>query len=143
MEPQMIRTAALAAFVVTQLPGVAVAGACGGPGPTITSVTLQSMTPSRYLNYYHVTATVTNRGDQAQAGNVLQFVDVNQYGDRLDDRGVPPLAVGQSYTISYVWKRAVDAGKWTTPLDFSVRPIAPTPLSSDCTPANVSSSITF
>jgi hypothetical protein len=139
----MIRTVALAAFALAQFPGIALAGACAGTGPTVTSVTLQGMTPSRYLNYYHVTATVTNRGDQAQAGNVLQFVDVNQYGDRLDDRGVPPLAVGQSYTISYVWKRAVDAGKWTTPLDFSVRPIAPTPLSSDCTPANVSSSITF
>jgi len=139
----MIRSVALAAFALAQLPGVAVAGACGGAGPTITSVTLQSMTPSRYLNYYHVTATVTNRGDQAQAGNVLQFVDVNQYGDRLDDRGVPPLAVGQSYTISYVWKRAVDAGKWTTPLDFSIRPVVPTPLSNDCSPANVSSSITF
>lgn len=139
----MIRTVALAAFVLAQLSGVAVAGACGGAGPTITSVTLQSMTPSRYLNYYHVTATVTNRGDQAQAGNVLQFVDVNQYGDRLDDRGVPPLAVGQSYTISYVWKRAVDAGRWTTPLDFSVRPVAPTSLGNNCIPASVSSRITF
>jgi subtilase family serine protease len=139
----MIRAVALAPFILAQLSGVAVAGVCGGAGPTITSVTLQSMTPSRYLNYYHVTATVTNRGDQAQTGNVLQFVDVNQYGDRLDDRGVPPLAVGQSYTISYVWKRAVDAGKWTTPLDFRVRPVAPTSLSSDCIPANVSSRITF
>jgi subtilase family serine protease len=137
----MIRTVALAAFALAQFPGIAVAAACTGAGPTITSVTLQGMTPSRYLNYYHVTATVTNRGDQAQAGNVLQFVDVNQYGDRLDDRGVPPLAVGQSYTISYVWKRAVDAGKWTTPLNFSVRPVAPP--SNDCIPANLSSSITF
>ncbi|HEY6327022.1 MAG TPA: hypothetical protein VIW73_10985 [Candidatus Cybelea sp.] len=134
----MVRTIALVVFVAAQLPGIAVAASCGGP--TVTAVAVQSMNATRYLNYYHVTATVTNRGDAGQAGNVLQFIDVNQYGDRLDDRGVPPLATGQSYTITYVWKRAVDAGKWTTPLDFSIRPIAPLP-SGDC--AASSSSITF
>ncbi|HVR46537.1 MAG TPA: CARDB domain-containing protein [Candidatus Binatia bacterium] len=134
----MIRTIALAVFGAVQLPGIAVAAACGGP--TVTAVTVQSMNSTRYLNYYHVTATVTNRGDATQAGNVLQFIDVNQYGNRLDDRGVPPLAPGQSYTITYVWKRAVDAGKWTTPLDFRVRPVAPM-AAGDCVAS--SSSITF
>lgn len=134
----MVRTIALAVFVAAQLPGMALAASCGGP--TVTAVTVQSMNSTRYLNYYHVTATVTNRGDAAQAGNVMQFIDVNQYGDRLDDRGVPPLAPGQSYTITYVWKRAVDAGKWTTPLDFRIRPIAPTS-AGDCLAS--SSSITF
>jgi hypothetical protein len=139
----MIRTAALVAFALAQLAEVA-AAACGRAGPTITSVTLHSVTPSRYLNYYDVTATVTNHGGQGQAANVLQFVDVTQYGGRLDDRGVPPLAAGQSYTITYVWRRAVDAGKWTTPLDFRIRPVAPLPLgNADCVPTNVSSSITF
>ncbi len=133
----MIRTIALAVFVATQVPGIAIAASCGGP--TFTAVTVQSTSSTRYLNDYHVTATVTNRGDTGQAGNVLQFIDVNQYGDRLDDRGVPQLASGQSYTITYVWKRAVDAGKWTTPLDFSVRPVAPSP--GDCVAS--SSSITF
>ncbi len=118
----MIRTTVLAVFVAAQLPGIAVAASCGGP--SVTAVTVQGKDSTRYLNYYHVTATVTNRGD-AQPGNVLQFIDVDQYGDRLDDRGVPPLAPGQSYTITYVWKRAVDAGKGTTPLDFRVRPVAP------------------
>lgn len=133
----MIRTIALAVFVAAQLPGIAIAASCG---PTVTAVSVQSMSSTRYLNYYHVTATVTNRGDAGQAGNVLQFIDVNQYGSRLDDRGVPPLAPGQSYTITYVWKRAEDAGKWTTPLDFSVRPVAPSP-SGDCVASG--SSITF
>ena len=134
----MIRTIALAVFVAAQLPGIAIAASCGGP--TLTAVAVQSMNSTRYLNYYHVTATVTNHGDAAQAGNVLQFIDVNQYGDRLDDRGVPPLAPGQSYTITYVWKRAVDAGKWTTPLDFSIRPVAPM-AAGDCVAS--SSRITF
>lgn len=134
----MIRTIALAAFVAAQLPGAALAASCGGP--TVTAVAVRSVTPTRYLNYYHVTATVTNRGDEAQAGNVLQFVDVNQYGDRLDDRGIPPLAPGQSYTVSYTWKRAVDAGQRTTPLEFSIRPVAPSP-SNDC--VATSSGITF
>ncbi len=134
----MIRTIALAAFVAAQLPGIAIAASCGGP--TVTAVMVQSVTSTRYLNYYHVTATVKNRGDEAQAGNVLQFIDVTQYGDRLDDRGVPPLAPGHSYTITYVWKRAVDAGKLTTPLDFRMRPIAPSP-AGDCVAS--SSSITF
>jgi len=131
----MIRTTVLAVFVAAQLPGVAAAASCG---PTVTAVTVHSVTPTRYLNYYRVVATVTNRGDQAQAANVLQFVDINQYGDRLDDRGIPPLAPGQSYTVSYTWRRAVDAGKLTTPLDLRIRPVVP---SSDCVGA--ASSITF
>jgi hypothetical protein len=133
----MIRTTLLAVFVAAQLPGAAIAASCG---PSVTAVAVHRVTPTRYLNYYHVTATVTNRGDEAQAANVLQFVDVNQYGDRLDDRGVPPLAPGQSYTITYTWKRAVDAGRWTTPLEFSIRPVAPLP-ANDCVGA--SSGITF
>jgi len=132
----MTRTIALAVFVAAQLPGAAVS--CGSPA--VTAVRVHSVTPTRYLNYYHVTATVTNRGDETQAANVLQFVDVNQYGNRLDDRGIPPLAPGQSYTVSYTWKRAVDAGKWTTPLDFSIRPVAPLS-GNDCVAAG--SSITF
>jgi CARDB len=122
----MIRTAALLSIALTLMPMPAYAAGCTGASPVVTSVSVVGVTRTRYLNYYRVSATVTNRGSDAQAGNVLQFVDVMQYGDRLDDRGVPPLAPGQSYTISYVWKRAVDAGKGTTPLDFGVRPVSPT-----------------
>lgn len=133
----MIRSTALAVLFVAQLPCVAAAATCGGP--RVTAVAVRSVSPTRYLNYYHVTATVTNRGE-AQPADVLQFVDVNQYGDRLDDRGVPPLATGQTYTVSYTWKRAVDAGSGTTPLNFSVRPVAPSSVN-DCVSA--SSGITF
>jgi len=117
----MIRIAAIVLFVLIQIPIASRAVTCDGTGPAITSVNLQSLTRTRYLDFYHVTATVTNLGNQAQPGNVLQFVDVNQYGGRLDDRGVPPLAPGQSYTVSYVWPRSTDAGKLTSPLDFRLR----------------------
>jgi CARDB protein len=117
----MMRTTALVLFLLVAIPTGARAATCDGAGPTITSVTLHDLTRTRYLDLYHLTATVTNLGNQAQPGNVLQFVDVVQYGARLDDRGVPPLAPGQSYTVSYIWPRSTDAGKMTSPLDFHIR----------------------
>jgi hypothetical protein len=121
----MIRATALVLFLLSQIPIAGLAATCDGANPAITSVTLQGLTRTRHLDLYHVTATVTNLGSEAQPGNVLQFVDVSQYGARLDDRGVPPLGRGQSYTVSYVWPRSADAGKWTSPLDFRVRLVAP------------------
>lgn len=121
----MIRTTALVLFLLAQIPVAAFAVTCDGANPAITSVALRSLTRTPYLDLYHVTATVTNLGNAAQPGNVLQFVDVDQYGARLDDRGVPPLGPGQSYTVSYVWPRSADAGKWTSPLDFRVRLVTP------------------
>ncbi len=96
---------------------------CDGPDPAVTSVSLRNVSHTPYLNLYHVTATITNLGSQSEAGDALQFVDVMQYGGRLDDRGVPPLAPGESYTVSYTWPRSSDAGKWTSPLNFRVRTI--------------------
>jgi hypothetical protein len=103
----------------------------------MTSVSVHSVTKTRFLNEYRVVGTVTNVGGAMQGSNVLQFVDINQYGSRLDDRGVPPLAPGQSYSVAYVWNRSVDAGNWTTPLSFHLRGVAPLPVSlNDCNPAN-------
>lgn len=96
---------------------------CDGPNPAVTSVALRTISHTPHLDFYHVTATITNLGSQAQPGDALQFVDVFQYGGRLDDRGVPPLAPGQSYTIDYTWPRSADAGKMTSPLDFRVRTV--------------------
>ena len=135
----MIRIAALVLFVVAQAPLGSVAATCDGANPTVTHVSVASVTRTRYLNLYHVTATVTNLGNTAQPANVMQFTDVNQYGDRLDDRGIPPLAPGQSYTVSYTWPRAVDAGTSTTPLDFHVRLVS----AGQYCAANSVSSITF
>jgi hypothetical protein len=138
----MIRTAALMLFVVAQLPLGSMAATCDGANVTVTHVTVATVTRTRYLNLYHVTATVTNLGNAAQAANVMQFTDVKQYGDRLDDRGIPPLGPNQSYTVSYTWRRAVDAGNWTTPLDFQIRLVSPAAGGDNCAASNVSS-ITF
>jgi hypothetical protein len=137
----MMRTVSLVCCVLAQIPVAATAAACNGANPTITSVWLHGVTRTPYLDRYHLKATVTNLGNQAQAGNVLQFVDVIQYGGRLDDRGVPPLAPGQSYTISYTWPRSAEAGKLTSPLDFRMRFVAPLP-AANCNPSNGSAAIT-
>ena len=138
----MTRSIAAAVFALSLLPAGVAAATCAGADPAITSVALQSVSTTRYLDFYHVAVTVTNLGSASQAGDVLQFVDVMQYGDRLDDRGIPPLAAGASYTFTYVWKRAVDAGKNTTPLNFHVRFLSPQPPGAqDCDPDNGGSGI--
>lgn len=117
------------------------AGTCDGAKPAVTSVSLRTISHTAHLNLYHVTATITNLGSQAQSGDVLQFVDVVQYGGRLDDRGVPPLAPGESYTVNYIWPRSSDAGAWTSPLGFQVRPVTAS-LSSNCAARKSSGGIT-
>ena len=140
----MVRVLIAIALVVGQAPIVAAASTCAGPGLAVTSVSVQNVTKTRYLNKYRVVGTVTNVGDATQPSNVLQFVDINQYGDRLDDRGVPPLAPGQSYVVAYVWNRAVDAGNGTTPLTFRLRGVAPlTEAISECNVASDSHNIRF
>jgi hypothetical protein len=133
----MFRALTAALFILAQAPVLATAATCAGADLAMTSVSVQSVTKTRFLNEYRVVGTVTNVGGAMQGSNVLQFVDINQYGSRLDDRGVPPLAPGQSYSVAYVWNRSVDAGNWTTPLSFHLRGVAPLPVSlNDCNPAN-------
>ena len=120
----MHRLGVMLAILLASAPVSALAAAnCDGPNPAVTSVALRNVSHTPHLDFYHVTATVTNLGSQAQPGDALQFVDVVQYGGRLDDRGIPPLAPGQSYTIDYTWPRSADAGKMTSPLDFRMRSV--------------------
>ena len=139
-----MRTTILAFLVLTQATIGSAAAACMGSNLAVTSVAIQGVEKSQYLNNYRVVGTVTNVGSQTQGGDVLQFLDVNQYGHRLDDRGIPPLAPGQSYTVSYIWKRSVDAGQGTTPLSLHLRSISGTTLGTDtCDIATASRSILF
>jgi hypothetical protein len=100
---------------------------------------VQNVTSNGLTNQYHVVGTVTNLGSAAQASNTLQFVDI--YVDRMkrDDRGIPPLAPGQSYTFGYTWVRAVNAGTGTTTTHFRMRIVQ----GQDCNPANGVNSVTF
>jgi hypothetical protein len=134
----MVRTMSLVFLALAQLP-VAAAAACDGANPAVTAVTLQSVSRTQHLNLYHVTAKVTNIGSEPQAGNVLQFVDVVQYDGRLDDRGIPPLAPGESFLVTYVWPRSSDAGRLTSPLNFRIRAVAP---GEGCAPSKGSAGIT-
>lgn len=138
----MTRLFPLVFLAVSQLPIGTAASACDGPGLVVASIRVASAHHGRYLISYRLVATVTNVGQAAQGSNVLQFLDVKQYGKRLDDRGIPPLRPAQSYKMVYVWRRAVDAGKGTTPLNFRIRVVSPlTP--GDCNPISGGKGIWF
>lgn len=138
-----MRTIILAVVLLAGPSANAVAG-CVGADPAITSVRVQNVAGNGSVNHYTLVGTVANLGTQRQASNVLQFVDIYQYGVRLNDRGIPPLAPGESYTFSYGWQRASDAGDGTTTLHFRLRFVRPSPPGSeDCNPANDTYSVRF
>ncbi len=140
----MIRPIAWMLVLAAQLPIGTSAATCAGADTAIARAAVEHVIHTRYLNFYHVAVTVTNVGTQTQSGSVLQFADMAQYGIRLDDRGIPPLAAGQSYTAHYVWKRSNDAGAGTTTLDFHVRFVSPNPPGAeDCNRSNDYASVTF
>jgi len=139
-----MRTLMLTAILLAQLSANAAAASCAGADPAIVSAKVQSVVSNGGVNHYTLVGKVTNLGSAKQASNVLQFVDIYQNGTRLEDRGVPPLAPGQSYTFSYDWQRASDAGNGTTTMNFSLRMTSPSPPGNeDCNPANNTSSVTF
>jgi len=132
----------LAVLAVAEFPIGANAADCMAGSPEVATVSVARIDHTAHLNLYHVRVTVSNRGNESQAGNTLQFVDVTQYGNRLDDKGIPPLAPGQSYSWTYVWKRSADAGTGTTPLNFQYRPYQPSQISRACV-ANAAQGINF
>jgi hypothetical protein len=139
----MLRIAILALLVVSQIP-TAASAACYGADTAITEVLVQYVTHTHYVNVYHIQATIQNIGGQSQSSDVLQFVDVSQYGVRLDAGGLPPLAVGASHKFSYVFVRSRDAGANTTTLNFSVRFARPQPPGfQDCNRHNDHATVTF
>lgn len=132
-----ITLAALAA------PSVASAASCHGVDLAITSVKVANVTSNGSVNRYTLVGTVSNNGDQKQASSALQFVDIYTNGQRVNDRGIPPLAPGQSYTFSYVWQRSTDAGNNTTLMRFSLRMVPPSAGNADCNPGNNTTTIRF
>jgi hypothetical protein len=135
----MIRILSILFFVVAQSALSAPAAMCAGANPAITSVGVKNVTSNGSLNEYHIEGTVTNLGSSGQSRNTLQFVDIWQYGVHMDDRGIPPLAPGQSYKFGYVWQRNAGAGSGTTSLDFRMRMVS----GSNCNPGNGNYHITF
>jgi hypothetical protein len=125
-EFEMIRTIAVAFFVLAQIP-MGAAATCAGVDLAITSVSVKDVTKNGLLNQYHIAGTVANLGGTSQASSMLQFVNIYQYGRKLDAKSVPPLRSGQSYTFSYALARSADAGSGTTTLDFHILMRPPIP----------------
>lgn len=132
----MFRIIIAAALLLVGQSAVASAStACSGADPAIVSVVVKSVTRVGALNRYLLQGRIVNLGGTAQASNVLQFVDI--YGNRakLNDRGIPPLKPGQSYTFSYVSSRSHQAGRGTTTLVFKMDMRQPAGFSAqDCNP---------
>lgn len=139
----MIRTMAVIGFVLAQT-APAAAATCAGADPAITSVAVKSVARNGLLDRYTLVGTVTNVGSEAQASNVLQFVDIYQYGRKLDSRSIPPLPAAESRTFSFIWPRSSDAGRGTTTLDFRLDLRAPMPPGREaCNPSNGTYRLTF
>ena len=119
--------------------------ACAGADPAIASVAVKSVAETGGINHYTLSVTVTNEGRQAQAKDVLQFVDIYHVpGEKLDAKGVPPLQPGQSYTFTYATMRSAEAGNGTSHLRFQLDVRQPSPAgAADCSGANDTSTLTF
>jgi subtilase family serine protease len=136
----MIRVSIAVFFALTLAPLRAPAAAtCAGADPAITSAAVKNVTNTGQINTYHTVGTVTNLGSQAQPSNTLQFVDIYVDGQKRNDRGIPPLAPGQSYTFGFDWPRASDAGNGTTTVRYRLRMVQ----GADCDLANGDNSVTF
>lgn len=141
----MFKIIALSAgLVLTTGAAASAAATCAGADPSITSVAVANVTPAGGVDQYHIAGTVVNRGGQAQASNVLQFVDIFQNGQRLDSKSIPPLAEGQSFTFTYVALRSTEAGKGTTTLHFQLRMRQPSPGGGEnCATGDDTNAVTF
>jgi hypothetical protein len=93
--------------------------ACTGPNPAIEWVKVQSVVPQGGENRFMIAANITNLGS-AQPLNVLQYVSISAYGQRLDRRSIPPLRAGQSFSFIYPYFRSTQSGRGTSTLDFQI-----------------------
>jgi hypothetical protein len=119
--------ASLAAFA-SFAPGIAGApaqvamnGMCMGPDLAITSVHhSRPHLDASGRNAYTIAVTATNVGMHGQAGNALDSIALAENGVRLDVKGLQPLPAGASQTVTFIFRRAADAGMGTSPLHFRI-----------------------
>lgn len=135
----IVRLLSVGLFLIALMPRAAPAATCAGPNPAITSVVVKNVTSNGSVSVYHMSGTVTNLGSQGQPSDTLQFVDVYVDQVKHDNRGIPPLAPGQSYTFGYDWTRSAQAGNGTTTAHFRIDMRR----GSDCNLNNGSYSVTF
>lgn len=135
----MIRVAIAILVALALAPLEAAAATCEGPNPAITAAKVIGVTNAGTENVYRLSGTVTNLGGSRQPTNTLQHVGIYYAGDRLDSRSIPPLLAGQSFTFTYDWQRALDAGPGTTTVEFRMNMRR----GENCYPANGTNSVTF
>ncbi len=130
----------LLALILAQSPGAA----CSGANPAIVSAGVQHVTQLGGTTVYHLNVAVVNLGRMRQASNVLQFVDVFLDDNKIDARGIPPLAPGQRYTFGFDYRRSSDAGDGSSTVRFQLDFRQPSPPGNqDCNLANGVYSITL
>jgi CARDB len=140
----MIR-ASIAGFIALAFaPLAAPAATCSGVDVAITHAGIASMSTSGSVNHYTLTATLTNLGTVAQYSNVLASVNISMYGEKLDQRGVKPLAPGESTTVTWSWQRSSEAAKGTSTIDLKYEIQSQVPAGQEeCNTANDHYSLTI
>jgi hypothetical protein len=113
-------------MMLTPLIGVLLAGsvqiaaACSGAEPSIDQAAVRSVTQNGDLNHYVVAITVSNHGSAGQPGNTLQSIAVYQNGDKVDQKGLPPLRSGGRATVTYAFDRNHRSEARSTNLRFKL-----------------------
>jgi len=90
---------------------------CAADSLVVSSVAVANVAQNGAVNHYQLRVTVANHG-ASQGGNVLQSIDIFRNGTKADQKGVPPLKAGASYSFLYPYDRNSDAGDGTTSFVF-------------------------
>jgi hypothetical protein len=103
---------------ITALLAMASGATCSGAVPAITKVTTSQPTSAGGINTYTLDVTVANIGSAGQPGNTLQSVAIFLDDQKKDEKGLPPLRPGQTYSFPYEVRRSADAAAGTTTVRF-------------------------
>jgi hypothetical protein len=95
--------------------------ACNGPSTSIASVrTYAPSTDVNGVNIYRIGVTIENLGKGNQADNALDSVVMYQQGEKTDEKGLKPLAAGDSQTVFFTYQRSGGPRRGTTNLRFRI-----------------------
>jgi len=104
-------------LATTLIAQIGAAPSCSSTAVAIASASVARTVQLGAMNHYELRVTVTNNG-APQAGNVLQDVAIYRDGSKADQKGVPPLGAGQSYSFTYGYDRNADAGTGSSTFTF-------------------------
>ncbi len=96
---------------------------CRGGAPVIASAVSRVGKNDGGVNTYVVHVVVVNHGG-TQKSNVLQSVAVYQNGDKVNEKGIPPLRAGASYAFDQTLQRSDESHSDATSLRFQVHAVA-------------------